>query len=150
MGEGKGPSGRVPFSKAVKRSLAFVGLMFVITGTVELYMLANPNEVAPISWSFWWLGENAPWLPVILAGVSGASMSHFGWYVRPGSFWAPVRLRSALIIGASTLTSIAIVQAWALFALAAAFLGGVVAAHRYWYRVERFDEHLAQFHDTDE
>ena len=141
--------GRVPLTKAVKRSLAFVAAMFGIAGAVEIYMLANPDEIAPISWAFWYLGENAAWLPAVLSGVSGGFMSHFWWYLKPGNFWHPIRLRSALIVGVATLGSTAAVQAWGLLLFEAAFMISAVLAHRCWYRIDSFDEHLAQFHDDD-
>ena len=121
--------------------------MFAIAGAVELYMLANTDIIAPISWSFWFLGERVPWLPAVVSGVTGGLMSHFWWYRRPGDFWYPIRLRTAVIITVATLGSIAGVQAWGLFWFEGAFMGSAVAAHRWWYRIESFDEHLAQFHE---
>ena len=150
MSKGKGPLGRVPFSKAVKRSLIILGGIFALAGGVEWYELSNPDEVAPMSWAFWWLKENVKGIVVLLAGVGGGFYSHFFWYLRPGDFWFPIRLRTAVIIASATLGSIAAVQAWGLFWFAAAFLGAPVAAHRWWYRIESFDEHLAQFHDEEE
>lgn len=150
MAKDKGPLGRVPFSKAVKRSLAAVGIIFGFAGAVEIYMLSRPEEIAPMSWAFWWMNENAGWLPAALAGVGGGFYAHFFWYLRPGDFWHPIRLRTAVIVASATLGSIAAVQAWGLFFFEAAFMGAAVAAHRWWYRIESFDEHLAQFHEEDE
>lgn len=149
MSKGKGPSGRVPFSPAVKRSLAAVGILFGLAGAVELYMLGNPEEIAPISWAFWWMYENARWLPAFLAGVGGAFYAHFFWYLRPGNFWFPLTKKAAIIIGVGTMIPIAVVKAWYLLAFMAAFQGCAVLAHWKWFRIEKFNEHLAQFHDDE-
>jgi hypothetical protein len=145
----QGPKGRVPLSQAVKRSLYFIGGMFAIAGAVEIYMLANPETVAPISWGFWYLNENVPWLPIMVSGVAGAFFSHFFWYRRPGAFWYPLTLRAALIICGGSIGACLAAQAWAFALGASALFGAGIAAHRWWFRVELFDEHLAQFHDDE-
>ncbi len=146
----KGPAGKVPWNTAVKRSVAAVGILFGLGGAVELYMLGNPETIAPISWAFWWMYENARWIAPALAGVGGGFYAHFFWYLRPGDFWFPITKKSAIIIGIGTMIPIAWVQAWFLLAFMAMFQGCAVAAHRWWFRIERFDEHLAQFHEENE
>lgn len=148
VGRGVGPSGRVPFSRAVKRSLAVVAGLAIITGLIEWYMLQNPEQIAPISWSFWWLYENARWLAPVLAALGGALYSHFFFYRRVGDFWYPMTRTSSAIIASATLGSLAATQAWWLLAFMAAFMFSAVLAHCYWYRLENFDEHREQFHDN--
>lgn len=145
----KGPAGKVPLTTAVKRSLAAVAVIFGLAGGVELYMLSNPETIAPISWAFWWLNENAPGLAAVLAGVGGAFYAHFFWYLRPGNFWYPMTLRAALIIAAVTLGTLAGVQAWRLLVFQTSFMFGATAAHKWWFRIEHFDEHLSQFHEDE-
>lgn len=144
------PGGRVPLSPAVKRSLAFVGLMFGLAGAVEWYMLGHPDEIAPISWAFWWMQENAAWLPATLAGVGGAFYSHFFWYVRKRDFWYPLTWRAALIVAVVPLSTMALLKAWGLLMFTGAFMGGALFAHRYWYRLEHFKDHLARFHPPED
>ncbi len=146
----------VPPSTPVKLAFAALVGLAVLGGGIEIYMLARPETVAPFSWAFWFLGERAPWLFVVFAGLAGSFASHFGWYLRPtrrgrrSSFWKPLSRWKALIISSTTLVSLAAVQAWDLLVLAASFLVGVVLAHRYWYRIEDFREHVGQFHDPEE
>lgn len=144
------PDGRVPLTRAVKLCLYFIGGMFGIAGVVEIYMLSNPETVAPISWGFWWLNENVPWLPAMVSAAAGAFFAHFFWYRRPGDFWHPLTLRAALIIVGGSIGACLAAQAWA-FALGSSLLFTAgITAHRFWFRVELFNEHLAQFHDDDE
>lgn len=145
----KGPRSRVPFSVPVKRTLAFIAGLSIVALAFEFYSLAEPDTVAPISWAFWWLRENAGWLPAVLAGAGGAFYSHFFWYRKPGDFWHPITRNAALVAGAASLGGIAAVQGWRLLAFMGAFMGAAVLAHRYWYRLEDFGEHLAQFHDEE-
>lgn len=146
----KGPLGLVPFSKPVKWSLGIIVALTAVTLGIEYYMLQQPDKIAPFSWAFWFLAERAPWLPIPLLGFFAALSSHFFWFRRPDDFWAPIRLRTAVIIAAGTLASIAATQAWLLLTVMAAMMAGVVLAHRYWFRIESFGEHLAQFHDDEE
>lgn len=62
---------------------------------------------------------------------------------------APDHPERALVAGAASLGGIAAVQGWRLLAFMGAFMGAAVLAHRYWYRLEDFGEHLAQFHDEE-
>lgn len=164
MAKTKGPASRVPFSRPVKLALLFIVVMFMIYGAMEWYMLENPDVIAPISWASWWLVENAQWISIPTLSFFAALASHIFWFRRAeikiaegttyslqaiSTFWAPISLRTAIIISVGTLVSIAATKAWMLLAVMAGMMGGVMFAHKYWFRLEHFDEHLAQFHEED-
>ncbi len=147
MGKKRIPGSFVPTSKAVIRSLIALGILALAGGILEWYELTHPDEIAPISWAFWWMYEHFRPIASILGGVGGAFYSHFFWYQRPGDFWFPMTRNTVIVIGVATLGSMIFVQAWYLLAFMALFMGCAVVAHKYWFRVELFNEHLNQFHE---
>ncbi len=157
MSKAQGPKGLVPFSSAIQRTLAFLVIIGVATGVYEYISLETPAAAAPISWAFWWLKESTgAWFPVTLAATAGAFFSHFFWYKRTGDFWFPITRGAAIIIAIGTWGTLAATgiylnapETWALFAFLVLFQVSAVLAHRFWYRLERFDEHLARFHEEE-